>query len=185
MSEEEILIWKLKKPIDSYKGEELKNFTRNFCELAESAIQKKVIEEDEDWDALMEAIKIWPKLHQFIIKAKVNEGDNYEAEVVQFEKDVKEFYKFGKESFLRGLNGADGAGKTTYLHILRYNLATFARQIYNVHGLCIGVFTMQWVERRNKESKHIFTHHTNNKGNLSIITLKGLIRMFKRFIDYD
>ena len=66
LSEEEILIWKLKKPIDSYKGEELKNFTRNFCELAESAIQKKVIEEDEDWDALMEAIKIWPKLHQFI-----------------------------------------------------------------------------------------------------------------------
>ena len=88
--EEEILIWKLKKPIDSYKGEELKKFTRNFCELAESAIQKKVIDEDEDWYALMEAIKIWPKLHQFIIKAKVNEGDDYEAEVIQFEKDVKE-----------------------------------------------------------------------------------------------
>ena len=32
LSEEEILIWKLKKPIDSYKGEELKNFTKIFCE---------------------------------------------------------------------------------------------------------------------------------------------------------
>ena len=185
LSEEEILIWKLKKPIDSYKGEELKKFTRNFCELAERILEKKVIEEDEDWNALMEAIKIWPKLHKFIVKAKVNEGDDYEAEVVQFEKEVKEFYEFGKECFLRDKHGIDGAGETTYLHILRYNLATFARQIYNDHGLGIGVFTMQGVERRNKESKHIFTHHTNNKGNLSIITLKGLIRMFKRFFNYD
>ena len=135
LSEEEILIWKLKKPIDSYKGEELKIFTRNFCELAERTKQKKVIEEDEDWDALMEAIKIWPKLHQFIVKAKVNEGDDYEAEVLQFEKNVKEFYEFGKECFLRDKHGIDGAGETTYLHILRYNLATFARQIYNDHGL--------------------------------------------------
>ena len=37
----------------------------------------------------MQAIKIWPKLHKFIVKAKVNEGDDYEAEVLQFEKDVK------------------------------------------------------------------------------------------------
>ena len=90
-----------------------------------------------------------------------------------------------RKVFLRGPTGKDGAGKTTYLHILRYNLAAFARQIYNDYGLGIGVFTMQGVERRNKESKHIFTHHTNNKGNLSIITLKGLIRMFKRFFNYD
>ena len=89
-SEEDILIWKLKKKnIDSYKGEELKNFTKNFFQLAERSIQKTVIEKDEDWDTLMEAIKIWSKLHKFIVKAKVNEGDNYEAEVVQFEKDVK------------------------------------------------------------------------------------------------
>ena len=87
--------------------------------------------------------------------------------------------------FLRGLTGKDGAGITTYLDILRYNLAYFVRQICNDHGLGIGVFSMQEVERRNKESKHIFTHHTNNTGNLSIITLKGLIRMFKRFINYD
>ena len=71
---------------------------------------------------------------------------------------------------MRGLNGADDAGETTYLHILRYNLATFARQIYNDHWLGIGVFSIQGYERRNKESKHIFTHHTNSKGNLSIIT---------------
>ena len=66
-------------------------------------------------------------MHKFIVKAKVNEGDDYEAEIVQFEKDVKEFYEFGKESFLRGLTGIDGAGETTYLHILRYNLTYFAR----------------------------------------------------------
>ena len=86
---------------------------------------------------------------------------------------------------MRGLIGKDAAGKTTYLHILRYNLADFARQIYNDHRLGIGVFSMQGYKRLNKESKHIFTHHTNNKGNLSIITLKELIKMFKRFINYD
>ena len=41
---------------------------------------------------------------------------------------------------MRGLNGADGAGETTYLLILRYNLATFARQIYYGHGLGISAF---------------------------------------------
>ena len=65
-------------------------------------------------------------------------------------------------------------------NILRFNLADFARQLYKDHKLGIGVFSMQGFKRRNKESKHIYTHHTNNNGNSSVSTLKGLNRMFQK-----
>ena len=180
LTDEEILIWKLDKPIDSYKGKELQNFTDNFPKLAKGVRLEKLIEQSPAWDALMNAIELWPKIYNFIVKAKVEEGEDYEALVKQFEEDVKQFYEYGKVCFLRGNTGIDGAGETTYLHILRYNLATFARQLYKDHKLGIGVFSMQGFERRNKESKHIYTHHTNNKGNSSISTLKGLNRMFQK-----
>ena len=91
---------------------------------------EQLIKQSPTWDALMNAIELWPKIYNFIVEAKLEEGEHYEALVKQFENDVYQFYEYGKLCFLRGNTGIDGAGETTYLHILRYNLAAFARQLY-------------------------------------------------------
>ena len=79
LTDEEILIWKLDKPIDSYKGKELQNFTDNFPKLAKGVRLEQLIKQSPAWGALMNAIELWPKIYNFIVKAKVEESEDYEA----------------------------------------------------------------------------------------------------------
>ena len=97
-----------------------------------------------------------------------------------FEAQVKQFYLYGKDSFLTDRFGTEGGSESTYMHILRFNISTFARMSYKDHKLGIGIFSAQGYERRNKESKFFLEHHTNCKGNIPQQTLSGLDRNFKK-----
>ena len=99
------------------------------------------------------ALKLWVKIHEFITKAKIEEGDEYEKEIKQFEILVKQFYEYGRTTFLASKAGEIGSMETSYMHILRYNLATLAKVTFERHKVGIGVFTLQGYERCNKESK--------------------------------
>ena len=105
------------------------------------------------------ALKLWVKICEFIIKAKIDDGDDYEEQIKQFEILVKQFYEYGRTTFLASKAGVIGSMETSYMHILRYNLATLAKITFRRHKVGIGVFTLQGYERCDKESKDIFLKH--------------------------
>ena len=114
-------------------------------------------------------LKLWIKIHGFVTKAKIEAGDDYEEEIKQFEALVNQFYEYGRTTFLTSKAGAISSIETSYMHILRCNLATLAKVTFRRHGVGIGVFTLQGYKRRNKEGKNIFLKHYNIKGNLSVL----------------
>ena len=133
-----------------------------------------------EWKALLQALPLWSSLSDFVLKAKIEDGEDYLQQVDNFETQVKQFYLYGKDSFLTNRYGTIGGAESTYMHILRFNIATFARQCYRDHKLGIGIFSVQGFKRRNKESKFFYEHHTNCKGNIPQQTLSGLDRNYKK-----
>ena len=97
----------------------------------------------------------------------------------QRSKNLKYYYDYGRTTFLASKGGVIGSLETSYMHILRYNLATIAKITFKRHKVGLGVFTLQGMERRNKESKIIFLKHCNMKGNLCEQTLKGLTEQYE------
>ena len=99
-------------------------------------------------------------------------GSDYPRRIEQFEEEVNKFYECGRKSFLIGKKGNELEQETTYIHILRYQISQHAKETYECHGLAIGIFTLEAVERRNAESKFQFINHNNGKGNLCKQILK-------------
>ena len=86
LTDEEILTWKLDKPIDSYNGAELRKFAINFGFLSQQIEEKKLIDRrDPKWKALLNAMCLWPSLSYFVQKAKIEDGDDYLEQVDTFE----------------------------------------------------------------------------------------------------
>ena len=59
----------------------------------------------------------------------VEDGEKYALEMDEFEKNVIEFYKYGKDLFLIDKNGKDGGNETAYLHTLQFYYPTLARKV--------------------------------------------------------
>ena len=142
LDDEEMLIWKLNKPIDSYDGTELRKFTKNFGFLSKQIQQRKLVSlRDEKWNALIKVMSLQTSLSNFVLKARIEDGDDYLQLVDTFEAQVKQFYLYGKDLFLSDRFGTEGGAESTYMHILRFNIATFARQCYRDHKLGIDIYS--------------------------------------------
>ena len=72
-----------------------------------------------------------------------------------------------------------GDEENFYSHCLRYYLPVIARETFSVHGVGLGVFTMQGFERRNKESKNNFRRFNNGKGNILLQNIRRLSDVFE------
>jgi len=170
------IMWRSEDLLSRFRGKELAKFTENAKELTEWAEKEKLCgKTDVSWTSFCVALKLWPDLYKFLVKAKV--GPNYLEEVKVFEKNAKIFYEAGKKSFLsRGTN--IGGKETSYMHILRYVTGPLAKLTFERHGVGIGVFTLQGYKRRNLESKYIFVRHTNKLDNFLIQILRKLTGNF-------
>ena len=128
--------------------------------MAQWAEKKNLVSStNQDWTSMAAALKLWVKIHDFILKAKIDKGDDYEAEIKEFEILVKKFYDYGRTNFLASKGSVIGSLETSYMHILRFHLATIAKIRFKRHKVGLGVFTLQGMERRNKESKNMFLKH--------------------------
>ena len=153
-------MWRSEDPLSRFREKELAKFTENAKELAEWAEKEKLFgKSDVSWTNFCTALKLWPDLYKFLVKAKV--GKNYLKEVKVFEKNAELFYEAGKKSFLS--EGTDiGSKETSYIHVLRFVTGPLAKLTFKRQGVGIGVFTLQGYERRNQESKYVlFLRHTN------------------------
>ena len=72
LTDEEILIWKLNKSLDSYEGSELRKFTKNFGFLSKEIKKRKIVSTtDTKWFALLNAMSLWSSLSDFVLKAEI------------------------------------------------------------------------------------------------------------------
>ena len=90
---------------------------------------------------------------------------------------VKEFYKYGGETFLKKQESGDI--ETFYLHVVRYYMDPIIKDTWEKYECGVGIFTMQGFERRNKESKKSLSNHNNGKGN---IILQNIVRLCSKFM---
>ena len=91
----------------------------------------------------------------------VEDGKEYEKKMDEFEKNVVDFYEYGKESFLINKNGKAGGNETTYLHTLQFYCPVLARRVWTELKVDLGVFNTQGVKACNKQSKTVWDHCTN------------------------
>ena len=143
LSDHQVYVWRLGDRISSYLGNKCKTWGENAATIAEWIEKQNLHRNSKEWTHMCEALKLWPDLQSFMLKAKV--GEKYLEEVAEFERNVKMFYAHGGGTFMVGDNGEVGRWETSYLHLLRYNLGELAKITYNRHKLGIGIFTLQGV----------------------------------------
>ena len=82
MNDEQLLIWKLDKPIYSFIGGELKLFSENASKIVSWASKNDLISgTNPEWTNIAAAFKLWEKIHAFITNTEVEEDDDYRQEL--------------------------------------------------------------------------------------------------------
>ena len=172
-----VQVWKLNKDFSSFIGSEVKAFINNIPKIV-SFLKNKFLT-TECLGSLIEGMEIWPCLVTFLSTTKIGTGekDQYLNMLKAFEQNVKKFYSAGGKSFLTKATVV-GDDETFYMHCLRCYIPHIAKITYDQHHLGVGIFTMQGYERRNKESKWSYSHHTNKKGNILTQNLNRLHDIF-------
>ena len=100
----------------------------------------------------------------------------YPSLIIKFKKDLSEFYKCGKYTFLTKRNYGDD--ESFYFHVLRFYIPNIVDETWEKFKLGVGIFTIQGYERRNKGSKNSLRRLNNNKGNIVIRNMKRLWDLF-------
>lgn len=72
----------------------------------------------------------WNKISVFMVVAKVTDEEQYESKLDQFVKDVIEFYKKDKYTFLTKNSTTPGDNETYYLHALRFYIPQIAKKCF-------------------------------------------------------
>ena len=172
-----VQVWKLNKDFSSFIGSEVKAFINNIPKIV-SFLKNKFLS-TEYLCLLIEGMEIWPSLVSFlsITKIGIGEKDHYIDMLNTFQTNLKKFYSAGAKSFLTK-GKVVGDDETFYMHCLRCYTPNIAEITYKQHHLGVGIFTMQGYERRNKESKWSYSHHTNKKGNILTQNLHRLHDLF-------
>ena len=91
----------------------------------------------------------------------VEDGDKYISEMDEYDVNVVQFYRYGKDSLLIDTNDKEGGNETLYLHTLRFYVPVLARRVWKDLKVGLGVFNTQGVEACNKQSEKAWNHCTN------------------------
>ena len=89
-----------------------------------------------------------------------------------------------KEAALETILALTNASKTVtknenyYVHVLINYIPTIIDQTYEQYGFGLGIFSMQGIKSRNKESKNCAHSFSNHKHNLCISTIGRLFNIF-------
>jgi hypothetical protein len=113
-------VWKLNKPFSSLKGKQILSFIKNIPSVVEFI--NTTFENTLFLTNLKHCLTLWEKLSQFIHITTVSDRGKYELEIVEFNCNLKLFYKHGSKSFLS--QKVVGDRETFYTHTLRFYLPT-------------------------------------------------------------
>ena len=170
-----MLLWNINKPFASLTRSELLSFIKHTPQIV--TFLKANFVQTNTLNDLCELLEIWTKISPFLVITDISDVSEYKSKLTTFERNLKDFYKIGRRSFLTLKE--DGDDETFYMHVLRFYLPRIAKETLDRHGLGLGIFTMQGFERRNKESKNVFKRFNNCKGKKLVQNLRQLWDVFK------
>ena len=170
-----IYCWNNNFSFSSFKGNELALFVLHSSKVAEF-LEEKYMSTDAISN-LIGALRILPPIFKFITTSYIENKEEYEMKMKQYEIHVKDLYRFGKHTFL------DHEDVTFYFHCLRFYFPQIAREVYTKHGLGMGIFSMQGFERRNKESKNTLSRFTSMNRTNNYLLVNNLRRLLQVFLN--
>jgi len=137
---------------------------------------KENLEDTSIVQHIIKLLNIYPQLDSFIQISKVTNHQLYQSQIINFKHNLIQFQEAASETIYT--NKSIGDSKFFYGHILFYYYPILVNQIWNKHKLGIGIFNLQGMERRNKESKEAARRFYNGKHNVCNQTMN---RMFNRY----
>ena len=169
-----VLIWNLHGPFQFFIGKELlqfiltSNIFKNFLKI--KFTQTKLLV------GLCYCLLLWGEISKFLVVVKLLNKEKYEESLNKFKNNIKELFKNAKHTFIMTKNETTpGNNETFYLHALKCYFPQLVTKLFEKHCMGLGNFTMQGFEQRNKESKHILTKYSNQKGNILIGNLQRFL----------
>ena len=171
----ELLVWRLNKPFTSFVGAQLLQFIENIPAII-TMMEVSFEVNNEHIRDICEGLQLWLDITPFLVITIIDDKAKYKSDLEKFESNLQKFYIVGAKTFLT--DKVKGDRENFYSHCLRYYLPKIAHELFELHGVGLGVFTMQGFERRNKESKNTFKRFNNRKGNILRQNLSRLSDVF-------
>ena len=185
-------IFRCNKKFSCPQGKELLKFIVMIPQVVD--LIGKLFETSQYLDSFCDGLLLWSEISEFMNITKViiphDAPDlirlkkiDYAIKMERFENNVSRLYKCGSTSFLTSGTSYVGDLETFYFHTARYYLTCISRETWDMFGLGLVVYSMQGVERRNKESKCAM-NNSNNKGNIVVHNLSFLWDVFDHGFHY-
>ena len=156
----ELLVWRLNKPFTSFVGAQLLQFIENIPAII-TMMEVSFEVNNEHIRDICEGLQRWLDITPFLVITIIDDKAKYKSDLEKFESNLKKFYIVGAKTFLT--DKVKGDRENLYSHCLRYYLPKIAHELFELHGVGLGVFTMQDFERLNKEPKNTFKRFNSNK----------------------
>ena len=148
-------------------GEQINQFI-TLMPLIKSFIIKH-LEATTTVNAIISILDTYPKIDAFLRISYVIDADAYEKDIIYFNNNLKIFQKAARQIFYT--NTTLGDSKTFYGYVLFCYYPILVERLWKEHRLGIGIFNLQGMERRNKESKNAAKKFYNNKHNVCSQTI--------------
>ena len=155
-------------------GSHISKLIRNISSLV--ALLRNEYEETTYLVNLCDMLLLLPRLNKFWKTVDIESRNVYLQQIEQYKIDIDLFYDYGSKSILT--NTVLGDGETFYFHVAKHHVPIIAHDTLDKFNCGVGLWTMQGFEHRNKQSKFVYSHKTNGKGNCCMQVLKGLHRLF-------
>ena len=104
----------------------------------------------------------------------------YKTQMAYYKLLVAQFKSAAKHTIFspRSASETEETNENYYSHVVINYTIPIMEQTFNQFRCGMGIFSMQGIERRNKESKNCAVRFTNNRFNLCTSTMKRLFDLF-------
>ena len=122
---------------------------------------------------LTNLLEVWRDITRLMSQAYVKDGEDYNKIIDEFKLKIKQFETAAEQTILLPQCGrdADGAQENFYIHTLLKYLVPIMKTTFDKYNMGLGIYSMQGVECRNKESKNCAKRFGNYRRNLCKSTM--------------
>jgi hypothetical protein len=159
--------------LSKFQGNDLAIIVINI-ETATKFLNEKLTQTQEETD-LVGGLSLIPGLFRVMTVTHIHDEVQYQLDLKKFNVELKLFYKYGSEIFLKH-------DETFYFHAFRFYVPKLALLTYERHKLGLGIFSMQGFERRNKESKNTLKQFCTGHQKSPKLLVNNMRRLLQVFL---
>ena len=140
----------------------------------------KLLEVNAVTKNLIILLKSYQNITKILSITRINDKKKYNNQRALYKLLIAQLKHAALETILAPTNASETVTKNEnyYVHVLINYTPTMIDQTYEQYGFGLGIFSMQDIERRNKESKNCAHRFSNHKYNLCISTIGRLFDIF-------